>query len=201
MSVSIDAEEVRNTAWLLLSPERPLLMKHLVSNDTGSAWAYLFASVLNQVLDDVVRYFRRELSDDLVPSVLGSTDDRRNSLDGMVHQTAHILQPYTPRELHAGLVPAVAWMADAAARGRLSHLTTVAGQSAELAELGFGGRYARTLANVTVGARPDHSTTSLFAGFLLHPEWDPRYSPSHVAAISEYEKRMSGGVRSSRRVA
>jgi hypothetical protein len=191
LSVEIDADEVRSTAWLLLSPERPVLMKHLLSGDTDSAWAYLFTSVKNQVLDDVGRFFRRELSDDQVLVAGGMEDDQWHSLDEVVHQTVQVLQPYTPRALHSGLVPAVAWMADMAVHGRLSHLPTTAGRSDELAGLGFGGQRARTLANVTVGARPDHAATSLFAGFLLHPEWDPRYSPRHAAAIREYAKRMS----------
>jgi len=191
LSVEIDPDEVRSTAWLLLSPERPVLMRHLLSGDTDSAWAYLFTSVKNQVLDDVGRFFRRELSDDHMPAVNGIDDEQWHSLDEVVHQTVQTLQPYTPRSLHAGLMPAVAWMADTATQGRLSHLPTTAGRSDELARLGFGGQRARTLANVTVGARPDHATTSLFAGFLLHPEWDPRYSPRHAASIREYAKRMS----------
>ena len=92
-------------------------------------------------------------------------------------------------------------MADAATRGRLSHLHTIAARSDELALLGYGGQRARALANVTVGARPDHSVTSLFAGFLLHAEWDPRYSPRHAAAIGEYSRRMRVDASVGRRAA
>lgn len=201
LSVDIDAAEVRSIAWLLLSPERPVLMKHLTSGDTNNAWAYLYTSVKNQVLDDVGRFFRRELTDEHVPAMEGVEGDERQSLDEVVHQTAQVLQPYTPRALHAGLVSAVMWMADTATQGRLSHLHTLAGRSDELARLGYGGQRARALANVTVGARPDHSVTSLFAGFLLHAEWDPRYSPRHAAAIREYARRMSVATSVGRRAA
>lgn len=201
LSLEIDPAEVRSTAWLLLAPDRPVLMKHLMSEDTGNAWAYLFTSVKNQVLDDAGRFFRRELSDDTVPAVPELEDDQLRSLDEVVYQTAQVLEPYTPRALHAGLYPAVVWMADTASEGRLSHLHTIAGRSDELADLGFGGQRARTLANVTVGARPDHSVTSLLAGFLLHSEWDPRYSPRHAAAIREYARRMNVSAGADRRAA
>jgi hypothetical protein len=191
LSVEVDASEVASTAWLLLSPERSLLLKHLVSPDTENPWGYLHASVKNQVLDDVGRYFRRELTDALEDRAVEEPADEERTLEFVVARTACVLAPVTPRPLRRGLRDAVDWMADAATRGRLSHLHSLAGRSAELRELGFGGDRARALANVTVGKRPDHSVSSLFAGFLLQPQWEPTHSPRHAASIREYAVRIA----------
>jgi len=64
LSVEVDPAEVASTAWLMLSPDRPVLLRHLTQDATGNAWAYLFTSIKNQILDDVGRYYRRELLDD-----------------------------------------------------------------------------------------------------------------------------------------
>lgn len=191
LSVEVDASEVASTAWLLLSPERSLLLKHLVSPDTENPWGYLHASVKNQVLDDVGRYFRRELTDSLEDRPTAEPLDEERTLEFVVARTACVLAPVTPQEFRRGLADAVDWMADAATRGRLSHLHALAGRSPELRELGFGGDRARALANVTVGKRPDHSVTSLFAGFLLQPHWEPAHSPRHAASLREYSLRMT----------
>lgn len=191
LSVEVDASEVASTAWLLLSPERSLLLKHLVSPDTDNPWGYLHTSVKNQVLDDVGRYFRRELTVALEDRPIEEPADEERTLEFVVARTACVLAPVTPREVRPGLVDAVDWMADAATRGRLSHLHALAGRSSELRELGFGGDRARALANLTVGKRPDHSVTSLFAAFLLQPQWEPAHSPRHAASIREYAMRMT----------
>ena len=107
LSVDIDAAEVRSIAWLLLSPERPVLMAHLTSAETNNAWAYLYTSVRNQVLDDVGRFFRRELTEEHVSDLRQVEGDERQSLDEAVQQTARVLQPYTPSALRIGLMPAV----------------------------------------------------------------------------------------------
>lgn len=191
LSVEVDAAEVASTAWLLLSPERSLLLKHLLSAETENPWGYLHTSVKNQVLDDVGRYFRREITDALEDVAVDEPLDEERTLEFVVARTACVLAPVTPVALRGGLAEAVDWMADMATRGRLSHLHTLAGRSPELRQLGFVGERGRALANVTVGKRPDHSVTSLFAGFLLQPRWEPAHSPRHAASIREYAVRMS----------
>lgn len=191
LSVEVDAGEVTSTAWLLLSPERSLLLKHLLSPDTENPWGYLHASVKNQVLDDVGRYFRREITDALEDRAIEEPLEEERTLEFVVARTACVLAPVTPSYLRVGLVEAVDWMADVATRGRLSHLHALAGRSPELRRFGFGGDRGRALANVTVGKRPDHSVSSLFAGFLLQPQWEPAHSPRHAASIREYAMRMS----------
>ncbi len=196
LSVEVDAGEVTSTAWLLLSPERSLLLKHLLSPETVNPWGYLHASVKNQVLDDVGRYFRREITDALDNHAIDEPVEQEPTLEFAVARTASVLAPVTPSCLRESLVQAVDWMADAATRGRLSHLHTLAGRSPELHRLGFGGDRARALANVTVGKRPDHSVSSLLAGFLLQPQWEPTHSSRHAASIREYAMRMAAlGVR------
>lgn len=191
LSVEIDPAEVASTAWLLLSPERPVLLTRLTEDATSNAWAYLFTSIKNQMLDDVGRFFRRELTDDRTYTPTEEVFRRESTLDFVVDATVNALAPYTPSFLQPTLLSAVDWLADTASHGRLSYLHSRAGASPEMEAFGFGGDRARALANVTVGTRPDHARNSLFAGFLLHPHWDPRFSPRHSSAIREYANRMN----------
>jgi hypothetical protein len=191
LSVEVDPAEVASTAWLMLSPDRPVLLRHLTQDATGNAWAYLFTSIKNQILDDVGRYYRRELLDDRSYTPTEEVFQRESTLDYVVDATVGVLIGYTPPVLRDRLLPAVDWLADAASQGRLSYLHTRAGSSPEMESFGFGGDRGRALANVTVGTRPEHSRNSLFAGFLLHPQWDPRFSPRHASAIREYANRIA----------
>jgi len=183
-------DEVISILFLLLEPNRPGLRQRLVDEQTNSPWAYLYVSLRGAAFDEAGQFQRRPIDDGEVEVREHRLGEGALSLDDMAEATTNVLTPVTPGPLRRTLGAAVGWLADRAVDGRLSHLHTNAGKSEELAKLGFEGKKARVLANVTLGSRPDHSKTSLFAAFLMDPTWTPDYSATHSRAIFLYGRRM-----------
>ena len=189
LSVEVDRDEVVSLLFLALMPGR-MLLRALTSESTERPWAYLHRCLVNSLLDEVGSFYRRELHDETLLVVDSATVGEITTLEAAIASTSATLEPATPTRLVPHLEHAVGWMADRAVDGRLSHLHTDAAKETSLLRRGFSAPQLRALANATVGARPDHSRTSLLAAYLLEPQWQPAFSRPHRQALALYARRM-----------
>lgn len=189
VSVDVDRDEVVSLLFLALLPDR-LLLRSLTNPTTERPWAYLHRCLVNTLLDDAGAYFRRELHDETLVVDAPVARSEQWGIEDAIAATVQVLAPATPTQLIPHLEVAVGWMADRAVDGRLSYLHTHAAREVSLLDRGFLAPQLLAIANAAVGARPDHSKTSLLAAFLLEPTWKPAFSRPHRASLSQYAKRM-----------
>jgi hypothetical protein len=123
----------------------------------------------------------------LVPRAEASAVSVRDA----VQLTFDVLAPFVPDHLRGSLKEAIVYFAEPGG-ARLSHLYTHATTDTELTGLGLVREEILAIANAVLGSRPNNGQTSLIAGFLNDPAFDPRSSILHRRALNKFQSRMAG---------
>lgn len=154
----------------------------------GDPWSYLAQMLKRELFNTVGLHLRAELDDVFAMPAAGF--DRAVSLEEAIDATCRQILPLTPQHLHPVVRPAVTYFAELGGP-RISHLYTHATTDEELTGLGLGREHILAIANIVLGGRPRNAETSLIAGFLLDPDFDPSSSLLHRKALKKYGSRMS----------
>lgn len=185
--VSYEPADVANTAFMILRQD----LMHAYILRATDPWAYLSQMLKREMLATAGAHFRTELSDDvLFESSIPPVEAAEVSLEDAVELTFGALATTTPDHLQDSLKEAIRYFA-ALGGARLSHLYTHATSDLELTGLGLVREQILAIANAVLGSRPNNGQTSLVAGFLQDPGFDPRSSILHRRALKKYQSRMA----------
>ncbi|HEX9089073.1 MAG TPA: hypothetical protein VF867_16265 [Arthrobacter sp.] len=186
--VSNEAADVANTAVTILRQD----FVHTYILRADDPWAYLSQILKRDMMSTSGAYFRVELADEAVraSSVL-RVEPAAVSLHEASELTFDVLAPGVPDYLRGSLRAAILYFAELGG-ARLSHLYTHATSDVELTGLGLVREEILAIANAVLGSRPNNRQTSLIAGFLNDPAFDPRSSIQHRRALKKFQSRMAG---------
>jgi len=184
--IDFEASDIVNTAVILLANER--VVESLES--AADQWAYLYQVLNNDMLKQMGTRGNSalELAEQMADPD-PDCDDEMPDVRSAMHLTVETLSPLTPAALRPHLREVVEHLAE---RGqvRISHAHTSSANDAELISLGLERQHILALANVVLGARPNHGENSILAGFLQDSDWKPSQSIPHRIALKKYRARM-----------
>lgn len=182
--IDFEASDIVNTTVILLANERVVESLETATDQ----WAYLYQVLNNDMLKQMGTRGNSalELAEQTADP---DCDDEMPDVRSAMHLTVETLSPLTPAALRPHLREAVEFLAERG-QSRLSHAHTASANDAELISLGLERRHILALANVVLGARPNHGENSILAGFLQSAEWKPSQSIPHRIALKKYRVRM-----------
>jgi hypothetical protein len=186
-----DMLDVANSAVDILS--NPKVLRSV--SDADDQWAYLFAVLKRELINQAGGYFREEVDienthDSMFIVTDGDDDNPHTPVLTAIQLTSEALKPFTPDNVLPHLEEIVYYFAE---RGHvnLSRLHTDGGREDDLIEYGVTPAQIRAVANAVLGSRPNHGENSLLAGFIQDDEWDLDTSEIHVRALEKYAARMA----------
>jgi hypothetical protein len=183
---SYESSDVANNAVAALSQN---FVRAAVQR-ADDPWAYLYTTLKRELSGQAGRFFRTEMSEDITIANIESDSHGRTNITEAIHLTAACLREITPKHLIPGMNEAVFFFAEHG-HSRLSHLFTASTHDGELATLGLARHHILAIANAVLGSRPNHSESSILAGFLIDESWDPRASVPHRRALEKYAARIT----------
>tara|TARA_R110002051_G_scaffold314950_5_gene392688 strand:- start:18353 stop:19120 length:768 start_codon:yes stop_codon:yes gene_type:complete len=182
--IDFEPADIVHTAIELLANERLVDALDAASDQ----WAYLYRVISNEMLKQMGTRGTSplEIAEQMAePETHSSMPDFDNAMD----LTVEVLAPLTPAALRPHLREVVEYLAERG-QSRLSHAHTDSANDTGLIELGLERHHILALANVVLGARPDHGLNSILAGFLRDSDWKPSQSIPHRIALKKYGARM-----------
>jgi hypothetical protein len=183
---TFEPDDVTNTAVCVLARELALASLRRADDQ----WAYLYQVLRHEMLQQMGSWVSQELDPDRATEVVvDGPDPERVTVSDAVVRTLECLREVTPEPLRAALPEAVSYFAENG-DSRLSHLHTRSARDVTLTGLGLSREQILALANIVLGARPNHGDTSLLGGYLRDAHWNPRTSPAHRRALEKYQARM-----------
>jgi hypothetical protein len=182
--IEFETSDIVNTLVVLLANDRIVASIELASDQ----WAYIYQVLNNEMLKQMGT--RGTASIDLADRLAEVEESyEMPDVQSAMDLTVETLTPLTPVALRPHLREVVEYLAERG-QSRISHAHTESANDADLIGLGLERHHILALANVVLGARPNHGDSSILAGFLQNSDWKPHRSILHRIALKKYSARM-----------
>lgn len=192
LSFDVNDVEVTHTVMSMVTAN-PAAKKGLRESD--DPWAYLYRCA--------ERWMRQQaghratglevLMELAAPDVVHEGMDPSHGLTPLARMVALTVSVLTPLvEYHREeLAKAVYWFATNPETHQGHGLSEAQRDRFLHEELGLDSRQIAAIANIAWGARPERSKSSLFAGFLMDPDFDPINSFTHRRALAKFRAEFA----------